>query len=99
MADNLAMKPRRPDWTDIWMRWRWIVDDLVLQALLPGLTPGEVKSLKRRERNARQWRRYCFRKAVEEIRAKLAEWERREPKKPVPGRARLALPPRQETTR
>jgi len=68
------------------------VPRFVLQALLPGLSPGEVKSLKRQERNARQWRRYCFGKAVEEIRAKLAEWESREPKKPVrPVQLRLPL--------
>jgi hypothetical protein len=82
---------RRPDWTDIYMRWRWIVDHLVLHAMLPGLTPGEVKALKRRERNARQERRYALKKAVEEIRAKLAEWEKREPKKP-PKPVQLRLP-------
>jgi hypothetical protein len=76
------------------MRWRWIVDHLVLQALLPGLTPGQIKDLKRRERNARQWRRYCFGKAVEEIRATLARWEKHEPKKPAqPARpVQLRLP-------
>jgi hypothetical protein len=86
---------RRPDWTDIFMRWRWITDHLVMQAMLPGLAPGEVKALKRRERAARQHRRHALKKAVEEIRAKLAEWEKREPKKPVPVRARpvqLRLP-------
>jgi hypothetical protein len=86
------MRSRPEDWTDIWMRWRWITDHLVVRAMLPGLTPGEIKSLKRRERNARQWRRYCFAKAVEEIKAKLAEWEKHEPKKPArPRQLRLPL--------
>jgi hypothetical protein len=87
----------RPDWTDIWMSWRWITDQLVLQALLPGLTPREIKSLKRRERAARQQRRYALSKAVEEIRAKLAKWNKAEPPKKPPAKkparpAQLELP-------
>ena len=93
MAVGMAMN-RRPDWTDIFMRWRWITDHLVFEAMRPGLTPGEVKAIKRRERAARQQRRYALKKAVEEIRATLAEWEKHEPKKPArPARpVQLRLP-------
>jgi hypothetical protein len=82
---------RGADWTDIAMRWDWLVKHLILRALLPGLTPGEVKDLKRRERRAREWRRFCCVKAREEICATLARWEKLEPRqKPV--QLRLPLP-------
>jgi hypothetical protein len=84
---------RRPDWTDIFMRWRWETDRLVFQAMLPGLTPGEIRDIKRQERYAREQRRYAQKKAVEEIRATLARWESPEPKKPTrPVQLELPLP-------
>ena len=87
------MRPRHvADWTDIALRWDWIVKHLIIRAMLPGLTPGEIEAVKRRESNARQWRRYCFAKARAEIIAKLAPWEKREPKKPArPVQLRLPL--------
>jgi len=91
MASGLAMN-RRPDWTDIFVRWRWITDHLVFEAMRPGLTPGEVKAIKRRERAARQQRRYALKKAVAEIRAKLAAWEKLEPKKKPARPVQLRLP-------
>ena len=88
------MKPRQPDWCRVLLAADWLVKHLTLQALLPGLTPGEVKAIKRRERAARQQRRYALKKAVEEIRATLARWEKHEPKKPArPARpVQLRLP-------
>jgi len=60
----------------------WLVKHLILQACLPGLSPGEIKDLKRRERAARE-RRHLFCQLVrEEVCAKLAEWEAQPPKKP-----------------
>jgi hypothetical protein len=85
-------RPRRlPDWTDIAMRWDWIVKHLVIHAMLPGLSPREIKALKQRERNARQQRKHAFAKAKVEIIAKLEEWEKREPKKPAKA-VQLRLP-------
>jgi len=53
-----AMKPRQPDWCRVLLAADWLVKHLILQALLPGLTPGQIKDLKRRERKARERRRY-----------------------------------------
>ena len=52
------MKPRQPDWCRVLLAADWLVKHLILQALLPGLTPGQIKDLKRRERKARERRRY-----------------------------------------
>jgi hypothetical protein len=89
------MKPRRqPDWCRMVLAADWVVKHLILQALLPGLSPGEIKSIKRRVRAA-QDRRHLFCELVrEEVRATLARWEKLEPpKKPVrPVQLSLPLP-------
>ena len=92
MPDAATRRHRVADWTDIFMRWDWLVKQLIIQAMLPGLSPGEIKALKRRERNARQQRRHACAKAKAEIIAKLAEWDKQEPKKPArPVQLRLPL--------
>jgi hypothetical protein len=91
------MKPRRPDWTDHFVRWNWLVQHWQIQALLPGLSAGELKAIKRNERVARQWRRFCCAKAAEEIREKLARWEKIEPRK-KPVQLRLPLPEPKEAS-
>jgi hypothetical protein len=79
------MKPRRePDWCRMLLAADWLVKHLIIQAMLPGLSPGEIKDLKRRERAARERRRFFCQLVREEVCATLARWEKLEPrKKPV----------------
>jgi hypothetical protein len=73
------VKPRRDvDWCGMALAADWLVKHLTAQALLPGLTPGEIKDIKRRERAARERRRKFCQWCREEIRAKLARWEKPE---------------------
>jgi hypothetical protein len=86
------MKPRQPDWCRVLLAADWLVKHLILQALLPGLTPGQIKDLKRRERKARERRRYFAKLVRQEVIETLARWEKHEPKKPArPVQLRLPL--------
>jgi hypothetical protein len=86
------MKPRQPDWCRVLLAADWLVKHLILQALLPGLTPGQIKDLKRRERKARERRRYFAKLVRQEVIETLARWEKHEPKKPARPARQLRLP-------
>jgi hypothetical protein len=76
-------KPPRRDSVPALLREDWLARHLTLQAMMPGLTPGQIKDLKRRERQSRQ-RRHFFAKLVrEEVIETLARWEAEAKKKPV----------------
>jgi len=53
------MTPERTNWGRALLAADWNVKHWTLQALLPGLTAGEIKSIKHKEREARERRRYC----------------------------------------
>ena len=67
MAKLAPMKPQRPDWARALVAADWEVKHLILQALLPGLTPGQIRTFKRKEREARERRRLCIKMLREEV--------------------------------
>jgi hypothetical protein len=94
------MRPiRGVDWCKMVLAADRLVKHLIIQALLPGLTPGEVKDLKRRLRAAQERRRFFCGLVREEVRAKLAQQDKL-PKKtaqlelPLPGGRHGVVPRR-----
>jgi hypothetical protein len=71
MAKPSPVKPQRPDWARALLAADWEVKHFILQALLPGLTPGQVRTFKRKEREARERRRFCCRMLREEVRSSM----------------------------
>ena len=69
MANAAPVKPQRPNWARALLAADWEVKHLILQALMPGLTPGQIRTLKRKEREARERRRFCCRMLREEVRS------------------------------
>jgi hypothetical protein len=63
------MKPQRPNWARALLAADWEVKHFILQASLPGLTPGQIRTFKRKEREARERRRFCCKMLREEVRA------------------------------
>ena len=85
------MKPRRqPDWCRMMLNEDRLVRHFTIQAMLPGLTPREIKALKRKVREAQKRRSFFCKLVHKEVCATLARWEKLEPPKkpPVPGRAK-----------
>jgi hypothetical protein len=71
MAKPSPVKPQRPDWARALLAADWEVKHLILQALLPGLTPGQIRTLKRKEREARERRRCRCKMLREEVRGNV----------------------------
>ena len=71
MAKAAPVKPQRPDWARALLAADWEVKHLILQALMPGLTSGQIRTLKRKEREARERRRLFCKKLREEVRSTM----------------------------